>query len=615
MEVEYRKDIKHNYIVIKKKENKENDTSESFCIKMLERQQIQGILPLEQKRMDDNFLLYYDITSKQSMSVLLDKTVLSYEKVRQLFTDIIGIMERAFDYLLPEDNFILQPDYIFMGVSTKEPSLCFLPGYAKPIKEQMNGLIEYLMNKVDYNDKEAVLLVYSLYAASREEGYTFEHLLAVLQNKPSLNEYEKKQRTKGANTGAESISSAFCPEIREEDQEKKEGKNKKIEEDKKREENKKEENKYKEGNKAEVRNKEKYWYKIGYQEKREHRIREENKTSEEYQEREAGLQAHNKNSDQTLFAGENRNIPVMLEKLDGEEEIAYYSFVSYAYTGICLAVGIMILALSLYYKVIYNSFGSRLDYSKLFALVLILFCGEGYLLQRIWNKKNKITKIIPKKEYVNPKENIGKYRGIKKPGKESIGESVNKAVNKTADKTEMLLCDKLPIRQEFSASIKQSCDDFNDFQEREPPINQKVKRAEISRFLMPSQDAEEDNPTCLLNPLSDDTEYTCNAIKEPTVYFILKPLNETEQEIPVKVIPFFIGKLKENVDYYLEKEVVSRYHAKITKEEEQYYITDLNSTNGTFVNGQAVQTYQKVKITIGDEIAIADIKYRMIEKE
>ncbi len=596
MEVEYRKDIKHNYIVIKMKENNEKDASETFCIKMLERQRIQGILSLEQKRMDDNLLLYYDITSKQSMSVLLDKTVLSYEKVRQLFTDIIGIIERAFDYLLPEDNFILQPDYIFMGISTKEPSLCFLPGYAKPIKEQMNGLIEYLMNKVDYNDKEAVLLVYSLYAASREEGYTFEHLLAVLQNKPSVNEYEKKQKTKGANTGTESISSAFSPEIREEDQEKKEGENKKIEE------NKNEENKYKEGNKAVVRNKDKYWYKMGYQ----HPFAKKK--------REAGVQVHNKNSDQTLFAGENRNIPVMLEKLEGEEEIAYYPFVSYAYTGICLAVGIMLLALSLYYKVIYNSFGSRLDYSKLFALVLILFCGEGYLLQRIWNKKNKITKIISKKEYVNPKENIGKYRGIKKPGKESIGESVNKAVNKTAD-TEMLLCDKLPIRQKFSASIKHLNDDFNDFQEGERPINQKEKRAEISCFLMSSQDMEEDNPTCLLNPLSDDTEYTCNAIKKPTVYFILKPLNETEQEIQVKVIPFFIGKLKENVDYYLEKEVVSRYHAKITKEEEQYYIIDLNSTNGTFVNGQAVQTYQKVKITIGDEIAIADIKYRMIEKE
>jgi pSer/pThr/pTyr-binding forkhead associated (FHA) protein len=68
------------------------------------------------------------------------------------------------------------------------------------------------------------------------------------------------------------------------------------------------------------------------------------------------------------------------------------------------------------------------------------------------------------------------------------------------------------------------------------------------------------------------------------------------------------------VDYCLEKDVVSRFHAKITKEQEQYYITDLNSTNGTFVNQEPLQTYQKKEIKLGDEIAFANIRYQFLQQ-
>jgi pSer/pThr/pTyr-binding forkhead associated (FHA) protein len=68
------------------------------------------------------------------------------------------------------------------------------------------------------------------------------------------------------------------------------------------------------------------------------------------------------------------------------------------------------------------------------------------------------------------------------------------------------------------------------------------------------------------------------------------------------------------VDYCLEKDVVSRFHAKITKEQEQYYITDLNSMNGTFVNQELLQIYQKKEIKFGDEIAFANIRYQFLQK-
>lgn len=65
---------------------------------------------------------------------------------------------------------------------------------------------------------------------------------------------------------------------------------------------------------------------------------------------------------------------------------------------------------------------------------------------------------------------------------------------------------------------------------------------------------------------------------------------------------FTIGKKKGEVDAVLEDLSVSRIHARITKEGEEYYLEDLNSTNGTFKNGLRLQPYEKRKLDEGDEI-------------
>lgn len=63
-----------------------------------------------------------------------------------------------------------------------------------------------------------------------------------------------------------------------------------------------------------------------------------------------------------------------------------------------------------------------------------------------------------------------------------------------------------------------------------------------------------------------------------------------------------IGKKKEEVDVVLEDSSVSRMHARITKEGKDYYLEDLNSTNGTWKNGLRLQPYEKRKLECGDEI-------------
>ena len=72
---------------------------------------------------------------------------------------------------------------------------------------------------------------------------------------------------------------------------------------------------------------------------------------------------------------------------------------------------------------------------------------------------------------------------------------------------------------------------------------------------------------------------------------------------------YVIGKLKAKADICLEEEGISRIHAKIQKEGEEYYLCDMNSTNGTFINGRRLGVNEKVPLHVSDEIAFARTEY------
>lgn len=72
---------------------------------------------------------------------------------------------------------------------------------------------------------------------------------------------------------------------------------------------------------------------------------------------------------------------------------------------------------------------------------------------------------------------------------------------------------------------------------------------------------------------------------------VLRPAQlggELNPEYPILRYPATVGRHPTN-DIELPCDAVSRYHARITRENNAYRVTDLHSSNGTFINGQKVQ--------------------------
>jgi len=80
------------------------------------------------------------------------------------------------------------------------------------------------------------------------------------------------------------------------------------------------------------------------------------------------------------------------------------------------------------------------------------------------------------------------------------------------------------------------------------------------------------------------------------------------QPILVKKDVFILGKLEKCVDAVLPSFAASRIHAKITKDGE-YYLSDLNSLNGTYLNNKILSNDEKHLLNDGDEIAFGDLVY------
>ncbi len=70
-----------------------------------------------------------------------------------------------------------------------------------------------------------------------------------------------------------------------------------------------------------------------------------------------------------------------------------------------------------------------------------------------------------------------------------------------------------------------------------------------------------------------------------------------------------IGKKKDEVDLFIDEEAISRIHARIVAKDDEFFIQDLNSKNGTFKNGLRLKPYEEKKLVKGDEIKLATRKF------
>lgn len=194
MKTSYQRELKRNYLIVET-ETSEGQGEPPFEQKMLEQNQIDGILRFQVRQKDEEVRFFYEITSKQPLSRLLEGQTIQAEQIRALVFGIARSLDHMEQYLLSEKSVLLDPEYLYVDPESLKVWLCLVPGMECDFPEDYSRFLEYLLGKVDHRDKESVVLAYGLYQETRKENYGMADILQLAQQKIEVNHAGREAET------------------------------------------------------------------------------------------------------------------------------------------------------------------------------------------------------------------------------------------------------------------------------------------------------------------------------------------------------------------------------------------------------------------------------------
>lgn len=189
----------------------------------------------------------------------------------------------------------------------------------------------------------------------------------------------------------------------------------------------------------------------------------------------------------------------------------------------------------------------------------------------------------------------------------------------------------LKIRKQ-NRSISDACDDFHAFLSNPnhykvseivdyinmvyPSIYREIKKPEISdkgdTFRL--RNGYEDNSATSFLNTADKQHEENNEHQNKTIFKIISTDNLISFDINKEV--YVIGKSKERADGVISgNSMISRIHAEIRITDNHAYIKDLNSANGTFIDGRRLEPDKSEPLYKNSIIKLADMEFIISDTE
>lgn len=166
METRYKRSMGCNYMILKEEESGRED---SYQRHIFLDNRIPGLLPCRMQRVNGESLLYYEITGCQSVVHLFEKDRFSRQDLEDLFFSAVKLIETLDEYLLERNWLLLSPSYVYRNMETGRYLFVWFPGLNRKIEEEFRNLTEYILPKINHEDKGAVAVGYGVYKEAMEE--------------------------------------------------------------------------------------------------------------------------------------------------------------------------------------------------------------------------------------------------------------------------------------------------------------------------------------------------------------------------------------------------------------------------------------------------------------
>lgn len=185
MKTEYTRTINKSSLIITPEKDYEE---EKESLEMFRYNQIPYFLKMEAKKKNISLQFCYDITGRRSLEQLLEYKPLDYFMLCRILYSLDQACIQAEDFMMTENDILLEPEFIFADIHEEQMSYCYLPGNQVDICGQFKEFMGYLLKTVDHKDELAVQFAYGVYQQVAEERTALHKVLKdYRQNKYEYN--------------------------------------------------------------------------------------------------------------------------------------------------------------------------------------------------------------------------------------------------------------------------------------------------------------------------------------------------------------------------------------------------------------------------------------------
>ena len=548
--VRYERNNGVNYAVIDTKE--EWKCEDDYEVKMLMLNTPEYFLHITMNYIDKKNSIYYDISSKQQLSKLFEYGKVTMEDVKSLFDNISRMVRVVDEYMLNLDRVILNPQDIYVSLSDKKYSFMYSPvAGEKDFYDKMRSLFEYILERFDHSVKKSSLVkFYEIYQRILVRDYTPDKLMEFFDDEnEGIHIINEEDLTDGRADNAYGEDNAY-------------GRDRAYGEDINYAGN----NNYAK-NKTYIRNNNRVKGKA-YTKDNDSIIDKIYDRNDNYN--------NNNNFEGTVIKDVMPEI-INTDKPDKRSKKT---------TFIIKAVA-TVLVLNAIVSMFFKSYAVI----KIGTTASIICIIVGLAIFYITDKAAKVIGELINEDKVTEDELIP-YR-----------------LHNYGNKTENGIAEDKASEAQVNTGLDNEYGKQKDNNEYDNIVMAKVI------------DEEEEQPAQYGNTmlLSD----YLNMLKDNKL--TLK-ITDTDSEIPLYVkkadgyeavteklepdsYPCTIGSLEESSDIYIASPIISKMHACIIKDEDKFYIEDMNSTNGTFINGERIAMHNKMCLSDGDALRIASYEF------
>lgn len=560
--VRYERNNGVNYAVIDTKE--EWKCEDDYEVKMLMLNTPEYFLHITMNYIDEKNSIYYDISSKQQLSKLFEYGKVTMEDVKSLFYNISRMVRVVDEYMLNLDRVILNPQDIYVSLSDKKYSFMYSPvAGEKDFYDKMRSLFEYILERFDHSVKKSSLVkFYEIYQRILVRDYTPDKLMEFFDDEnEGIHIINEEDLTDGRADNAYGEDNAYGRD-RAYGEDNANGKNNDYVED---------------INYAGNNNyaKDKTYIRNNNRVKGKAYTKDNDSIIDKIYDRNDNYN-NNNNFEGTVIKDVMPEI-INTDKPDKRSKKT---------TFIIKAVA-TVLVLNAIVSMFFKSYAVI----KIGTTASIICIIVGLAIFYITDKAAKVIGELINEDKVTEDELIP-YRLHNYGNKKENGIAEDKA---------------------SEAQVNTGLD--NEYGKQKD--NNEYDNIVMAKVI----DEEEEQPAQYGNTmlLSD----YLNMLKDNKL--TLK-ITDTDSEIPLYVkkadgyeavteklepdsYPCTIGSLEESSDIYIASPIISKMHACIIKDEDKFYIEDMNSTNGTFINGERIAMHNKMCLSDGDALRIASYEF------